>query len=213
VDHGMTIMADLPLDDDALRTASRALASCDKPTNAAAAVDPLSVKQVAKRGGFAGFSYVQLAFGAMLLLASIWAMWATSKIFMLDDRRVVSVRLASIINDFVAAEARSSTPPEQLGARTQAFMMALDAALKKRAAAGQVVLIGEAVVASSVPDVTANVVADLAKRVNMPGAVALPLAMPPLAPVPSPAIAPTPFDTTTVPDGASIVPSETGPQQ
>lgn len=104
-------------------------------------------------------------------------MWATAKIFALEDRRVVSVRLAAIVNDFVTAEARSGTPPDQLTARTRTFMTALDSVLKKRAADGQVVLVGEAVVAASVPDVTMEVVADLAQLVKMRPPAAMPPAM------------------------------------
>jgi Type-F conjugative transfer system protein (TrbI_Ftype) len=130
---------------------------------------------------FAGFTNAQLGIGALILGTAIWGMWATSKIFELEDRRVVSVRLAAIVNDFVAAEARSGTAPEQLEPRTRVFMTALDAVLKKRADGGQVVLVGEAVIATSVPDVTADVVADLAKVVKMPARVAMPPAMPLLA--------------------------------
>ncbi len=156
--------------------------------------------------GFAGFSYDQLLIGALILAAAVWAMWATSKIFVLEDRRVVSVRLAAIVNDFVTAEARSGTPPEQLAGRTRAFMTALDGVLKARAADGEVVLVGEAVVASSVPDVTNEVVADLAKVVKLAAPVAMPPAIAPMmappasaparmvpAPAPSPNAGANPF--------------------
>jgi Type-F conjugative transfer system protein (TrbI_Ftype) len=167
---------------------------------------------------FAGFTYGQLGIGVLILGAAIWGMWATSKIFALDDRRVVSVRLAAIVNDFVSAEARSGTPPEQIEPHTRAFMVALDAVLKKRAAGGQVVLVGEAVIASSVPDVTNDVVADLAKIVRMPVASAMPLANPslvapaaPAAPVvqqlpPSAELGSSPF-------GGAASPAEDGLQQ
>ena len=118
---------------------------------------------------------------ALGLFAAIWGMWATSKIFALEDRRVVSVRLASIVNDFVTAEARSGTPPEQLENNTRAFMGALDTVLEQRAQEGQVILVGEAVIASSVPDVTDDVLADLSKLVKMPSPAAMPPAMAPSA--------------------------------
>ena len=165
--------------------------------------------------GFAGFSYGQLLIGLLLLAAAVWAMWATSKIFELSDRRVVSVRLAAIVNDFVSAEARSGTPPEQLAGRTRVFMTALDGVLKARAANGEVVLVGEAVVASSVPDVTTEVVADLAKVVNLAAPVAMPPATVPMmappvsgppaaAPVPAPDAAGNPFGGAGAPaDGVS----------
>lgn len=132
---------------------------------------------------FAGMTYLQLGLIALGLFAAIWGMWATSKIFALDDRRVVSVRLASIVNDFVTAEARSGTPPEQLENNTRAFMGALDTVLEQRAQNGQVILVGEAVISSSVPDVTDDVLADLSKLIKMPSPAAMPPAMAPAAPV------------------------------
>ena len=181
-----------------------------------------------KKRGFAGFSYAQLAFGALLLVAMIWSMWATSRIFALEDRRVVSVRLAGIVNDFVSAEARSGTPPEQLSARTTAFMSALDGVLKKRAANGQVVLVGEAVVASSVPDVTSDVVADLGRVIRLPAPAAMPPAImaprsPAFSPSPSasPALfpaapaptSPQPLDPLASPFGGPSQPAGSAPQQ
>jgi hypothetical protein len=173
----------------------------DQLNSFSAGVTPAIVPLVCKPARFAGLTYAQLGLMAVALAAAIWGMWATAKIFALEDRRVVSVRLAAIVNDFVTAEARSGTPPDQLTARTRAFMTALDSVLKKRAADGQVVLVGEAVVAASVPDVTMEVVADLAQLVKMRPPAAMPPAMaptvmqqgapapgqiPPSAPEPSP---------------------------
>ena len=182
---------------------------------------PLTILAPAK-GSFAGFTYPQLVAGLLVLAAVVWGMWATSKIFALEDRRVVSVRLAAIVNDFVSAEARSGTQPEQLAARTRAFMTALDGVLKARAAGGQVVLVGEAVVAASVPDVTKDVVADLAKVVKL----AVPAKMPPairppgaalLAPSVSPASSPPSsepqaLDPLANPFGGPSQPAQTVPQ-
>ena len=158
-----------------------------------AGVTPAIVPFVRKPARFAGLTYAQLALMAAAFAAGIWGMWATAKIFALEDRRVVSVRLAAIVNDFVTAEARSGTPPDQLTARTRAFMGALDSVLKKRAADGQVVLVGEAVVAASVPDVTMEVVADLAQLVKMKPPAAMPPRMTaPMAPTVMPQAAPAP---------------------
>ena len=177
MDHSASIAAELPFEETGQPVAHSQRAPSVGPVTAAPAAviaDPLSSPR-----RFAGFTYGQLALGALLLLAAIWGMWMTSRIIALEERKVVSVRLASIVNDFVSAEARSGTPPEELGNRTRAFMLALDTVLKKRAAGGQVVLVGEAVVASSVPDVTADVLADLSKLVKLPTAAAMPPAMPP----------------------------------
>ena len=168
-----------------------------------------------KPARFAGLTYAQLALMAAALVAGIWGMWATAKIFALEDRRVVSVRLAAIVNDFVTAEARSGTPPDQLTARTRAFMGALDSVLKKRAADGQVVLVGEAVVAASVPDVTMEVVADLAQLVKMRPPAAMPPRMAaPMAPTVMPQAAPAPSQIPlSAPEPSSNSPFEPGPAQ
>ena len=181
---------------------------------------------------FAGFTYGQLLAGMLILAATIWGMWATSKIFALDDRRVVSVRLAAIVNDFVTSEARSGTPPEQLAARTKAFMLALDTVLKARAAEGQVVLVGEAVVASSVPDVTTEVVSDLSKIAKLAAPAEIPPGITPImplapsapaaAPAPPPSADPqgygsipsgSPLDPMSSPFGSTPQPAQTVPQQ
>ena len=149
----------------------------DRLNSFPAGVAPAIVPLIRKPARFAGLTYAQIALMAAALAAGIWGMWATAKIFALEDRRVVSVRLAAIVNDFVTAEARSGTPPDQLTARTRTFMTALDSVLKKRAADGQVVLVGEAVVAASVPDVTMEVAAGLAQLVKMRPPAAMPPAM------------------------------------
>lgn len=176
MDHSASIAAELPFEE----TEQPITAQRRMNVRPAAATQDAAISVSPRPRRFAGFTYGQLALGALLLLAAIWGMWTTSRIIALEERKVVSVRLASIVNDFVSAEARSGTPPEELGNRTRAFMLALDTVLKKRAAGGQVVLVGEAVVAASVPDVTADVLADLSKIVKLPTAAAMPPAMPPV---------------------------------
>ena len=193
MDHSASIAAELPFEETAQPVTHSERRPNPRPAATVSAATTLTALPPRR---FAGFTYGQLVLGALLLLAAIWGMWTTSRIMALEERKVVSVRLASIVNDFVSAEARSGTPPEELGNRTRAFMLALDTVLKKRAAGGQVVLVGEAVVASSVPDVTADVLADLSKIVKLPSAAAMPPAMPaapslqPVAPATSPRLEP-----------------------
>lgn len=219
MDHAASIVSDVAPSEAELATPSVAKAtpgpSLDTPLLPS---QPANVR--AERRGFAGFTYAQLAIGLCVIAAAIWGMWATSKIIVLEHRRVVSVRLASIVNDFVTAEARSGTAPEQLGVQTRAFMMALDGVLKKRAEAGEVVLVGEAVVASSVPDVTNEVVTELAKLIKLPLAAAMPPAIKPITPLAppvdpeTPSVAPAGGADTGSPFGATpSQPVETVPAQ
>lgn len=107
---------------------------------------------------FAGYTAGQLLIGAVVLAALVWAMWVTRA--MLTEKptqRIVKADLSRIVGDYVQAQARSASPPEQVQAQMRTFMASLDSELQRRGADGQVVLVGEAVLSKSVPDITAEV--------------------------------------------------------
>jgi conjugal transfer ATP-binding protein TraC len=112
-----------------------------------------------------------------------------------------------IVGEYVQAQARSATPPDQVQAQMRTFMAALDTELQRRGAAGQVVLVGEAVLSKSVPDITGEVakaVYSTGVRVPQPASPAQMGAMmrgqAPTAPVAAPvAVAP---EVTQIPTGA-----------
>jgi hypothetical protein len=85
---------------------------------------------------------------------------------------IAKVQLSGIVGEYVQAQARSATPPDQVSAETRAFMGEIQRNLEKRGAAGQLVLVGEAVVAGNVPDITADVRREVYARVKMPQAAA-----------------------------------------
>src|SRR3546814_4111101 len=95
-------------------------------------------------------------------------------------------------NDFIMAEARSGVSAEQVDADTRHFMSAMQKTLQDRAAAGETIVVSEAVVAASVPDITPEVrsaVGEFIKRNPPPrvgGMMGAP-AMPGLAPTSPPA--------------------------
>lgn len=134
--------------------------------------------QIKRIRSFAGLTPAQMLVGLLVLAASIWAMWTTREVMHLRAHKVVSVRLGELVNQFALAEARSGDDPDKVTARTRAFMDALDNALKARSAEGAVVLVGEAIVASSGEDITAAVAADVANLVPMPVAQAMPARLP-----------------------------------
>lgn len=140
---------------------------------------PMTEKRVR---GFAGLSTGQIGAGLLLFGAVIWGMWATRELVELRSHKVVSVKLGELVNQFALAEARSGDDPDKVTARTRAFMQALDMALKARSQDGQIVLVGEAVVASPGEDITEAVAADVLRQVPMPVAQALPPRQP-VAPV------------------------------
>src|SRR3546814_2545647 len=80
----------------------------------------------------------------------VWGGWTTRELLILKDRRIVSISLAGMANDFIMAEARSGVSAEQVDADTRHFMSAMQKTLQDRAAAGETIVVSEAVVAASV---------------------------------------------------------------
>jgi hypothetical protein len=105
--------------------------------------------------GFAGFTWGQLLGSAAIAGAVLWGAWITRDVHALQSRRIVSVNLAAMMNDFVMAEARAGNSPEQTEIDTRQYMAALQSVLKQRAS-GETILVGEAVVSSSTPNITAE---------------------------------------------------------
>jgi hypothetical protein len=89
-----------------------------------------------------------------------------------DRPAIAKVQLSGIVGEYVQAQARSATPPEQVTTETRAFMGEVQRNLERRGASGQIVLVGEAVLAGNVPDITAEVRREVYARVKMPQAAA-----------------------------------------
>jgi len=183
---------------------------------AAAAAPSLATIPPARRAVFAGYTAQQLLLGAALLVALVWAMWITKAVTAEKPQHIVKADLSKIVGEYVQAQARSATPPEQVQTQIRAFMATLDGELQRRGAAGQVVLVGEAVLSKSVPDITAEVAkAVYAAGVKVPQAAspaqmgAMMRGQAPVAQV-APAAAPSPVELaqtpTNVPAGSPFGP-------
>lgn len=98
--------------------------------------------------------------------STAWGVWATDKLLELERREVVTVQLARIMGDFVEAEARSGRPPEETRERVQAYLKAVDASVRKLGREGRTVMVAEAVVAGSAPDLTEAVRAEVGRRMG-----------------------------------------------
>lgn len=144
----------------------------------------------ASRRTFAGFALRDLLMMAAGLAFTLWAIWATTALLELRQRRIVSVSLSTIIKDFVSAQARSAATPEIAAARTKAYLGAVDAAMQSMSRDGTTVLVSEAVVGNSVPDMTSAVSAAVNDWLAKAPATAIPIPAPGSAPTPSPMSAP-----------------------
>jgi hypothetical protein len=114
-----------------------------------------------------------VALVAALVAAGLWGAWVTKSLAAGPDRPAIAkVQLSGIVGEYVQAQARSATPPEQVTIETRAFMGEVQRNLERRGASGQIVLVGEAVLAGNVPDITAEVRREVYARVKMPQAAA-----------------------------------------
>jgi hypothetical protein len=106
---------------------------------------------------------------AMLVAAGLWGAWVTKSVLEARDLPPLArVQLSGIVGEYVQAQARSATPPEQVTSETRAFMAEIQKNLEQRGAKGQIVLVGEAVLAGDVPDITAALRREVYAKVRMP---------------------------------------------
>jgi hypothetical protein len=105
----------------------------------------------------AGWPLGRFFMGALFVANTVWGVWATHAIVELQGRRIVSVSLTGLVSDFIAAESRRTSSPEQAAARTRAYLADLDRAVAALERDGAVVLVRESVLGRGVPDRTAQV--------------------------------------------------------
>lgn len=120
---------------------------------------------VLPKGRF-GVSLTGIALALSMVGSTLWGLWATDKLLALEKREVVTVQLSGIMGDFVEAEARAGRSPEETRQRVQAYLQAVEASVGQLSREGRTVLVAEAVVAGSTPDLTEAVRADVARRMG-----------------------------------------------
>lgn len=107
-----------------------------------------------------------IVLGLSLIGSTLWGAWATNKLLALEQREVVTVQLGRIMGDFVEAEARAGRPAEETRQRVQSYLKAVEASVEKLGKDGRTVLVAEAVVAGSAPDLTEQVRTDVLRRMG-----------------------------------------------
>lgn len=114
----------------------------------------------------ASINLTAVAVGVGMVGQVLWGVWATDKLLTVEKREVVTVQLSRIMGDFIEAEARAGRPPEETRLRVQAYLKAVEASVQKLGREGRTVLVAEAVVAGSTPDLTQSVRADVIRRMG-----------------------------------------------
>lgn len=118
------------------------------------------------RGRLASINLTAVALCVGMVGQVLWGVWATDKLLTLEKREVVTVQLSRIMGDFIEAEARAGRPPEETRQRVQAYLKAVEASVQRLGREGRTVLVAEAVVAGSTPDLTQSVRADVVRRMG-----------------------------------------------
>ena len=118
------------------------------------------------RGRLASINLTAVVVGVGMIGQVLWGVWATDKLLTLEKREVVTVQLSRIMGDFIEAEARAGRPPEETKMRVQAYLKAVEASVQQLGREGRTVLVAEAVVAGSTPDLTQSVRADVVRRMG-----------------------------------------------
>lgn len=103
--------------------------------------------------------------GASMIGSTLWGVWATDRLLTLEKREVVTVQLSRIMGEFIEAEARAGRPPEETRMRVELYLKAVEASVHALGREGRTVLVAEAVVSGSAPDLTESVRADVARRI------------------------------------------------
>ena len=118
------------------------------------------------RGRLASINLTAVVVGVGMIGQVLWGIWATDKLLTLVKLEVVTVQLSRIMGDFIEAEARAGRPPEETRLRVQAYLKAVEASVQRLGREGRTVLVAEAVVAGSTPDLTQSVRADVVRRMG-----------------------------------------------
>lgn len=121
---------------------------------------------VRKHRTIAGWPLVSVIAAVLLIGALVWAAWTTRTLVELQQRRIVSVSLSRLVEDFVAAEARNGGTPEQSASRTASYLAAVNKAVAQLGQDGTTVLVSEATLGRSVDDRTADVRARVARAME-----------------------------------------------
>lgn len=97
------------------------------------------------------------------IAVAVWGLWLTREILILKERRIVSVSLQTLVEDYVAGAAREGLSEAEAQRRTKAYLAAVEAAIASLNDGRTTVVVSEAVVGSTVPDVTPAVKAAIAR--------------------------------------------------
>lgn len=107
-----------------------------------------------------------LAAALLGIAVVVWGAWLTREVLAFERQRIVSVSLQSLVESYVAETARAGVTDEEAERRTKAYLQAVEAAIAGLSDDQTIVLVSEATLGRSVPDVTPAVEAAVARAMT-----------------------------------------------
>lgn len=86
-----------------------------------------------------------------------WIVWATDKIWELENREIVQVDMASLMREFVDVQARSEGDPEETKKAIARYLDATQKSLTISSRNGKTIVVSEAVLSSDTRDITPEI--------------------------------------------------------
>lgn len=131
-------------------------------------------KRPVRRRARAMWVDVALVFGLVGIVC--WGGWVTKSLLgSQQSPHFVKLQLQGIISEYLQAQARSGNSDIVAAQETAHFMGVLDKAVAEAGSGGSVVLVNEAVIGGSIPDVTAQIRRKVYAQVAMPSQAAAPV--------------------------------------
>ena len=114
------------------------------------------------------FALVAVCFIQALAItgALFWAVWVTRSVIQGDPPKIVTVRLAETIGQFIDEAARADADPAAVQAASLAYLQAAELAVADMGKDGRVVLVAEAVLAGAAEDATRELETRIALRLQ-----------------------------------------------
>lgn len=110
-----------------------------------------------RRRTIAGWPIPAIVTTLALVALACWITWATRTLIEVRARRIVSVSLSAMVEEFVTSEARARRAPAESAVRTRVYLAAIDQAVTDLGRDGTLVLVSEATLGRSAPDRTKEV--------------------------------------------------------
>lgn len=98
-----------------------------------------------------------IGFFLAFVIPMFWIVWATDKIWELEQQEIVQVDMTGLMREFVDAQARSGADPDETKKAIARYLGATEASLAIISRNGKTILMSDAVLSNDTRDITPEV--------------------------------------------------------